>query len=72
LPPARRTAASRRAESARRAGHRGSRKRAAVKGDVTGVTITPVTAPEAEQPAQAARPAQQTASNASNGGNATK
>jgi hypothetical protein len=60
----------------------GTRKRAAVKGDVTGVVITPVTAAQpapavhpapAPQPAPAAQPApQQTASNASNGGTATK
>jgi hypothetical protein len=65
----------------------GTRKRAAVKGDVTGVTITPVTSAQpasatAAQPATqtatppapqtAAAPAPQTASSASNGGNATK
>jgi hypothetical protein len=60
-------AAAKRAATRAARGIIGKRKRAGVKGDVTGVVVTPVKA----QPEQAAQPAQQ-ASNGSNGGNVTK
>ena len=60
-------AAAKRAATRAARGIIGKRKRADVKGDVTGVVVTPVKA----EPAQAAQPAQQ-APNGSNGGNATK
>jgi len=56
--PEQKAAAKAKREATRKArGVIGSRKRAAIKGDVTGVIVTPVTA---------AQPAQQTASSASN------
>ncbi len=76
MTPEQKAAAKAKREATRKArGISGSRKRAAVKGDVTGVTITPVTAPQpapAVQPAPVAQPAPQTASNASSGTTATK
>ena len=63
LTPEKKAAAKAKRAATRKArGVIGSRKRAEIKGDVTGVNVTPIkTAPE---------PAQQPASNASNGGNA--
>jgi len=66
------TAAKAKAKATRQArGTVGSRKRLAIKGNVTGVVVTPVTAPEAAQPAQPAPNASPTPP-PSPGGSATK
>jgi hypothetical protein len=73
--PEQKAAAKAKREATRAArGIIGARKRAAVKGDVTGVTITPVTAPQPAAPQQAATQpvTTQTASSASSGPAATK
>jgi hypothetical protein len=62
-PEQKAAAKAKRAATRKARGIIGSRKRAAVKGDVTGVIVTPVTAAEA---------AQQTVSSASTGAHATK
>ncbi len=78
MTPEQKAAAKAKRDATRKArGIIGTRKRAAVKGDVAGVTITPVTAaphPQqtAGQPAVPQPPATQTASNASNGPAVTK
>jgi len=62
-PEQKAAAKAKRAATRKARGIIGSRKRAEVRGDVTGVAITPITEPQ---------PAEQTASNASNGASATK
>jgi hypothetical protein len=70
MTPEQRAAAQAKRDATRKArGIIGTRKRAAVKGDVTGVTITPLTAPHGTE--TAGHPATQT-TNATNGPAVTK